>query len=169
MPPTEYELREQAAREAGNKANARTPKKSDRGLFAYGDASPGLDCGMGAFLWFTSEKALVRFLRDHITFFSPGPSGRDRPKTAKRVEATVDRFRAAGKPAKAMKRHLNPMLKGHVQIEWIGTLDDLLDGNTPYTRTLRRTFRGEKTREAAKPITPREQKDFIAFLSTYGA
>lgn len=68
-----------------------------------------------------------------------------------------------------MKKILNPMLKGYLQIEWIGTLDDLSHGNTPYARTLRRTFRGEETKDAAKPITPKEQKDFLAFLTTYGA
>jgi hypothetical protein len=67
----------------------------------------------------------------------------------------------------------NDNLKSLLQIEWIGSLEDLLSGDGCFPRLIRARFRGDDDDDEAPlehmdAISVSEREEFLVFLSEYG-
>ena len=165
----EYAHREEAAREATEVATSRKPRASFFGFFAYGDAPGAIGGGIGMFQWFSSRKALLDHLAEHLTYQSPGRHDTDPFAVQAAVKRIVEKFRKVDAPLKLLISRLNAQLRTYSQITWIGTLADLKAAKGKYERKLRQDFRDSVDSDRGTlSIQRSEAADFLDFLSEYG-
>jgi hypothetical protein len=66
-------------------------------------------------------------------------------------------------------QHLNKVLKTCSQLNWIGTVTNLLEGDHPYAVEVRSAFRSDDDEEAdGGPIDEDEREEFFEFLASWG-
>src|ERR1039458_264752 len=65
---------------------------------------------------------------------------------------------------------INTALRHFSQISWWGTASDLLSGNAPFPRDVRRWFREQRggSNVSDQPINTEEEKSFLNSLEEYG-
>src|SRR5215475_1904288 len=152
--PEEESVRRAVFAQAAAEGAAKPPKtRKSWGLFAYGDAPPGIGGRIGSFLWFSSRSRLFEFVGEHLTFFAPGRSDIDPGRVAAEVNRIARRMekRSVGLPAGI--RLLNRTLRHFSQIEWIGTFEELLHQNGNFPRRVRSWYRESRSlRRSAVPI-----------------
>jgi hypothetical protein len=119
--------------------NASKPAKTREswGLFAYGDAPPAISGGVGGFLWFPSRSRLFDFVGEHLTFIAPGRSDIDPGRVAAETKVIARRMATQSVGLPAGIRLLNRTLRHFSQVEWIGTLEELLGENGRFPRKVR--------------------------------
>jgi len=147
------------------------PRSTSWGMYSYGDAPAAIGGGTGAFTWFNSKTALLKFIEDVLPYSPPGPGNTDPLAVADKVRAVLRNLRSGDLELDEARRRLNTVLRAHSQIEWMGTFKDLKDGNDAYARELIKQFR--RSRELAVGTAPvaiaRSQiEDFKEFLAEYG-
>ena len=162
---------EAAANDRWSDDALRAPKASSWGMFSYGDASPAIGGGVGAFTWFDNRTALLKFVAEVLPFSPPGPGNSDAVAVAAKVQGVLSGVKAGDLDLEKARRKLNLILRAYSQIEWMGTFKDLKDGNGTYARKIVKDFR--RSRElpvGAAPIAvSRSQvEDFKEFVAEYG-
>lgn len=162
---------EEAANERWSDDAMREPKATSWGMYSYGDAPAAIGGGMGAFTWFDSKTALLKFVVEVLPFSPPGPSNSDPLAVEAKVREVLAVVRSGDLDLERGRRKLNVVLRSYSQIDWMGTFKDLKDGNDAYARKLIKQFR--RSRELAVGAAPvaiaRSQvEDFKAFLAEYG-
>lgn len=158
------------ATQAGDIAADRTPSL-EWGLLAYGDASPAAGGGVGAFVWLQSREAMLEYVKRHLAFDWPGPSGADPFRVATAVEGLLlGAGTSSDADLESLRLRLNPALRGFAQIEWWGTLSDLMTGPHPNAARVRAWFRANSSGADGQehPITQAEQEAFLAALPDFG-
>jgi hypothetical protein len=173
MSTDEYRRRVKEAATVGMPAVNASPRVGDWGLFAYSDALPTVGGGAGLFHWFETKAQLLDFVKRHLTFASPGHADIDPGRVAFEAEELVNAM-GADPDAEQMEMTrlvLNRALRTFTQIEWWGSLDDLLDGDHPYAKRVRAWFRhaeDETDCHPEQPIAIAELLDFLGSLQNYG-
>jgi len=117
----------------------RDPRAYSWGLFSWGDAPPAIGGGTGCFQWFDSRDELLAFL----TEYSPALC-----MSLKQEEEWIgfrDRLRAIAasfedEPLKSLVA-VNSVLKGLLQIDWIGRFEELCQGQESFCCKVRGWFR----------------------------
>ena len=147
------------------------PRSTSWGMYSYGDAPAAIGGGIGAFTWFNSKTALLKFIEYVLSYSPPGPGNSDPLAVAYKVRAVLGQVRFGDLELDKARRKLNTVLRAYSQIEWMGTFKDLKDGNDAYARKLIKQFR--RSRELAVGAAPvaiaRSQiEDFKEFLAEYG-
>jgi hypothetical protein len=150
----------------------RDPRLCEWGLFSWGDAPPACGGGVGGFQWFESLAQLLEFITDwspatYMTFDEEAEwlSQRDRLQT---IASQWNRD-----PAGTLEK-LNAELKGLLQIDWIGSWNDLKAGNEAFSIRVRNAFAENQSRSAgisgdgAKQSSQISDDAFVAFLAEYG-
>ena len=156
------------ANELANNTAGRNPAEYPWGLFFWGDAPPACGGGTGCFQWFASLEETLSFISD----FSPAMYGTfdEEPEWIKLRDALwaiTSRFEAD--PGAALTA-LNQELKGLLQVEWIGTYDNLCNGMEAFPQKIREWYRerDEDGPTDEPPITGREEGEFRERLAEYG-
>jgi hypothetical protein len=146
------------------------PRKHPFGLYFWGDAPPACGGGSGCFQWFESVDAALAYISDfspalYKTFddeqewLSLNQTLREIAKefTADQ-QATIDAF--------------NIELKGLLQIDWIGSFEDLKSKNSESCSKIRQWFWDEKDEELPfngdRHVSDTDADAFILFLENYG-
>jgi hypothetical protein len=170
MDDDEYERRTEAASKAAAAAHDQVPESGFWGFESYGDAPGAMGGGVGGFLWFTTRDAMLDFIGDHLTFFSPGPASADHEAVA----AEVQRIAAAVagdelSPDEGMEQ-ANAALRRFSQIRWWGPCDELLEGEGSFVAEVRTWWRAKEGNMdgGGEPIAPTERSAFLAALDTWG-
>lgn len=137
-------------------------------FFSYGDASPAIGGGVGAFHWFKTRRGMLDYVSNWLAFENPGPSSSDPEKVLVRVKKVL----AGSKGSAALestRKKLNKALKGYSQIQWWGTFSQLCSGNETFPSQVRGAFfRSDESLPKAAPVPTVQRKEFISFLSEYG-
>ena len=147
------------------------PRSTSWGMYSYGDAPAAIGGGVGAFTWFNSKTALLKFIEEVLPYSPPGPGNTDPLAVADKVGAVLRKLRSGDLELGEARRRLNTVLRAYSQIEWMGTFKDLRDGNDAYARELIKQFR--RSRELAVGAAPiaiarSQTEDFKEFLAEYG-
>lgn len=162
---------ERAANDLWGNDALSTPKSTSWGMYSYGDAPAAIGGGVGAFTWFDSRSALLKFVTEALPFSPPGPHDSDPLAVADKVKSLVTQIRAGDLDLESARRKLNTVLRAYSQIEWIGTFKDLKDGNGAYAKRIIKEFRESQALPVGKApvaVSRTQLKDFKEFLASYG-
>lgn len=146
-------------------------RASSWGFYAYGDASPAIGGGLGAFCWFGSKAAMLKFIVEVLPYSPPGPSSSDPLAVAEIVRQVTVAIRAGDIDLEKARKKLNKALRSYSQLEWMGTFRDLQSGSGTYARKIIKDFRRAHDLPAmAKPVqvTRSQLPDFKIFISEFG-
>ncbi|MFM1800692.1 MAG: hypothetical protein RJA81_44 [Planctomycetota bacterium] len=139
------------------------------GFFSYGDASPAIGGGGGVFMWFPNRNSMLDFIRDTLPYSPPGLCGLDWDKVASNTKVITDNMKSGVINDIEGIERLNEVLKTFSQIEWLGTVAELLNGNHPYILHVRESFRMQNNENnAQRPIQSEEIDAFRTFLKEWG-
>jgi hypothetical protein len=140
------------------------------GFYAYGDASPAIGGGVGAFIWFPERDEMLDFIKLVLPYSPPGPSQVDWGKVERKTSAIVDQMRNGNIDDESATNQLNEALKSFSQFEWMGTFDDLRRGQHPYAIKVREGFRSEHSNstEPFDRIGDGELAEFKEFIGMWG-
>ena len=144
--------------------------KGKVGFFSYSDASPGIGGGSGHFLWFDSYHNLYQFLADYFVVLAPGRLDLDHEKVYENVAEIIKELAAGEIPPQKAIQEINKAGKHFSQIEWIGELDDLIQGDGEFPKKVREYFSESREDEGSvkEKIGKEHQKAFLEFLGEYG-
>ena len=159
-----------ATDEAMSIASSRDPLKFTWGVFAWADGPPACGGGVGAFLWFAEREELLAFITDLAPAgFMTFDDEAEWLELRERLRRTASSLEA--KPEDAIA-NLNGELSSLLQIDWVGRLEQLLSGDSPYAMTVRAGFRSDwddKPEQVnTSAITDKEMQEFLEYLSEYG-
>ena len=173
------EARRRDASAAARVALDKTPRPESWAFFSYDDGPVIWGGGMGALLWFDDADALWDFLGDHFAWCAPGAG----PAEAAEVRGIVDGFQAADADAEETRAALNAALAGRVQVEWWGTREELIGGDTAFGRRVRDSWRvntrpahapededdmDADEEERGDPVPTEDVPAFVAYLGWFG-
>jgi hypothetical protein len=145
------------------------PDDCQWGFFSYGDAPPAIGGGIGMFTWFPDRNSMLEFIEHTLPYNPPGQSDLDPDEIAENTAAVVEKLRLGKISDLDGIKELNEVLVTCSQLEWIGTVNDLLTGNHPYAVHVREAFREDDGEEAEdKHISEDEKEDFFEFLESWG-
>src|SRR5262249_54398350 len=106
------------------------------------------------FFWFNTKEQLLEFLTD----YEGVDSECDEPELLQeQMRKVADQIRAERLGLEKARQQFNKLLKGHLDIEWIGNFDELLSGKHPFCIRMRATFldlEDESTVPAVAPSRP---------------
>lgn len=154
----------------------RDPRAFTWGMFAWGDASPAIGGGVGAFQWFATEHELHAFICDdsHL-LYRCYESHQEWQLQAQRLRQLLANL--ASDPDATLQL-INQDLRGALQFDWIGRYHDLCSGEQPFCRQLRQSFREDEVQEEgteasaadASPLDPDrdDEQAWLEHLSLYG-
>ena len=145
------------------------PNDKEWGFFSYGDAPAGMGGGMGSFAWFDDRDTMLDFIMTTLPYCPPGPWAADYPLVATETATIVEDMKKGVLSDTAGTEQLNKVLRTFSQIEWMGTVDELLNGNHDYANRVRTAFREENDDlRAGAPIATDEQHDFLEYIDEWG-
>ncbi len=97
--------------------------------------------GTGSFLWFKSRDEMLDFAARYQPYVVGSSDESDEMDTlAQSVGKIVEKLKKNEIGDKAALKRINAVLKGWSQIEWWGTLQDLLDGKGSFPSKIRKRF-----------------------------
>lgn len=164
----DYEERSETARVVSQTAADVWPSESSWGLFSYGDAPGGIGGGCGCFCWFDNKSKLLQFVETHLVFLNPGPVSMDPAEVAEAVRAAIERIRAGTLDMESGRVEANIQLRSFSQIEWWGKFSELLHEDTEFAVLVRQWFRGSEGQDAAAPVPPEDEDQFVEEIRSYG-
>ncbi|MEA5473347.1 hypothetical protein VB716_03840 [Synechococcus sp. CCY9201] len=148
----------------------RDPRVFAWGLFAWGDAPPAIGGGVGAFQWFNSLEDVLEFVTDlspagYMTF-----EEEDWLQLRDTLRKIAKEFQSS--PRQSIT-DFNSQLKSLLQIDWIGSFEELLSGDEDFARKVRVSFREDWIDQpsptgSSRGIDSSETNEFIEFLDQYG-
>jgi hypothetical protein len=139
------------------------------GFFSYGDAPPAIGGGAGMFTWFPDRNSMLDFIASTLPYFPPGRSTLDPEDISENTAVVVEKLRLGTISDIDGIKELNEALVTCSQLNWIGTVEDLLSGNHPYAIQVREAFREDDEEESeGVPISEDEKEDFYEFLEAWG-
>lgn len=142
----EYEACTQAALELAQLADCEAlPSGINKewwGFLYYGDASPAIGGGIFGFSWFPDKGRLLDYLANHLTFLHPGPSRLDPGRVRREAQTHVATYLAGSTSESEFMNNLNHSLRGFTQVEWMGSLEELLSGDSGFGLRWRMKARG---------------------------
>ncbi len=148
-------------------AHARTPRRTDWGIYFTSDSPAAAGGGGGCFAWFGSEAALLRAITKHLVHFSPGPVSADAERVQARVAAIAADFEATPTGRTRTRTRLNRALRGFAVLRWWGDFASLAFGGRRFARDVRASFR-DAEQGSSGPIGEAELDRFIEYLQMYG-
>jgi hypothetical protein len=66
------------------------------------------------------------------------------------------------------RQRFNAVLEGNLNIEWVGHFDEMLSGKHPFSTVMRAQFLQNEDEGTIPAITPKQVKEFIEELRSYG-
>ena len=184
-------LTEQQADDQWARATSYPAKPASWGFFSYLDIAPGLcGAGMGGFTWLDSAEELFDFLVRVVP-----ASTRMQPEKKQAATSAIQVAIDSQGPIDAfaldtIRETANEQLANHLQINWIGSYQDLLHGDDRYALFVRARFhevRDEYGEEEAaeaesverdsaldllkakgQPISSEQEQEFGDFLAEFG-
>lgn len=145
------------------------PDDCEWGFFSYGDAPPAIGGGVGMFTWFPDRNSMLEFIEHTLPYFPPGQSNLDFDEIAENTAVVVEKIRLGAISDLVGIKELNEVLVTCSQLNWMGTVNDLLTGNHPYAIEVRAAFREDGEEETGGgPVSKDEKEDFFEFLESWG-
>ena len=165
-------LSEEEALDAWSDANGYRPVPASWGFFTRGDRGGPWNFGGNGFTWFSTQKKMVPFFWEIV----PPAMVEVEPEAIQTIMDSiknhVDEFNEAKLTLEQFREKLNDNLSGWVQIDWIGTLTDLMTGDHPYAKEVREGFHqrqaDDDTVQNSSAIKPEEKKAFLEFAGQWG-
>ena len=145
------------------------PAECEWGFFSYGDAPPAIGGGAGMFTWFPDRESMLAFIENTLPYFPPGQADLDAGEVADHTAEIVHQMRTGALSDKDALLRLNKVLETCSQLQWIGTVTDLLSGDHAYAAEVRASFRDDADEAAGShSIAEDEKENFFDFLDTWG-
>lgn len=173
--PTEIVIRkfdeqklEEEVIELINKRDLEKYKNGYVGFFSYSDAPAAIGGGSGHFLWFDSYHNLYQFLADYFVVLGPGRYDLDHEKVYKNVGEIIKQLAAGKISTKKAIQEINKAGKHFSQIEWIGELEDLTEGNSEFAKKTREFFYEKKEEPVQNKIIKKDLPVFVKSIGEYG-
>lgn len=140
------------------------PERSDWGCLLTSDRHPAMGGGLGAYFWLSSRDEVLHFIRDvelpllclHDTHWEPALADAQR---------AVERALADDLSMDDARREINRLFESYEQIEWWGSMKELLTGEGEFAQGERIAFHDD---ESPAGLTSDEEDDFYEFLSDRG-
>lgn len=145
----------------GDIASRRDPRRAAWGYYVCDDNV----FGVGLFLWFQTKEKLLQFLAEHEGADS---ESHDLEVLRTEMRKIAGRIRTGRLGLEKGKQRFNTVLKGHLQIEWVGHFDEILSGKNPFGKKIRAEFLEFGDESTVPAIAPAQLKDFIERLRGYG-
>lgn len=158
------------ADEAMSIASSRDPQQFTWGVFAWADGPPACGGGVGAFLWFAEREELLAFIADlapaGFMIFDDEAEWLELRERLRRTASSLE-----AKPEDAIA-NLNAELTSLLQIDWVGRLEQLVCGDSPFAIKVRARSRND-WEDNPEPmnsiaISQEELQAFLEYLSEYG-
>jgi hypothetical protein len=145
----------------GDIASNRDPRQARWGYFACDDNV----FGVGLFLWFNTQEQLLEFLSE----YEGADSERHEPGLLQgEMRKVADQIKAGCLGIEEARQRFNELLKGHLDIVWIGNFDEMLSGEHPFCTQMRAEFLEVEDESTVPAVAPTQVKDFIEVLHSYG-
>ena len=140
----------------GDIASQRDPSRAPWGYYCSDDHV----FGAGLFLWFKTKEELLQFLAEHEGADS---EHHDQATLRAGMRKIANQMIGDRLGFEKGRQRFNALLKGHLDIEWMGHFAGLLSGDSPFGRKLRAEFLATE-----EPIPAENVPDFIELLRNYG-
>ncbi len=147
------------------------PRRHPWGVCLRPDAPPA--CGGGGhFLWQPNLSQTLALVSDHSSalFMTFGEDEREWLAFRDRLRAIAADF--TNQPSRCLAA-LNRELAGLLQVEWIGTYQELRSGGDPFCQRIRTSFLADAgallSERSTRKISASEEQAFCAWLAEYGA
>ena len=166
----EEELSLKASKEINSK-NLETYQDGHVGFFSRSDACGAIGGGMGIFFWFKNYNDLYQFLADYFVVLAPGPADQDHEKVFVQVAQIIKELAAQKIQKEEAIAKVNKTARNFSQLEWIGSLEDLETGNSPFAVELRKSFledRKDENISENRVILRSERDEFVEYLGAFG-
>jgi hypothetical protein len=112
---------------------------------------------------------MLDFIATTLPYYPPGQSDLDPDEIAENTSTVVEKLRLGTISDLDGMKELNEVLVTCSQLNWMGTVNDLLAGNHPYALEVRAAFREDDEEETGGgPIGKDEKEDFFEFLESWG-
>ena len=146
------------------------PESSTWGVLTYGDAPGGIGGGVPGFLWFPAKEDMFDFIGRLLPHYPPGPASADLTKICETTTHIVSKWSDGEITMESALSQLNIALKLHSQITWCGQFEELLSGDSEFSKSVRSRHNpvNEEGEEVDRAITPDSQQGFIGTLQEYG-
>lgn len=148
------------------------PQTHTWGMFSWGDAPGGIGGGVGCFQWFDSCEDLLSFLTDYCPALYTSFE-QESDWLAFRERLLMIAVSNEDAPMGSLDA-FNSVLKGLLQIDWIGRFDELCASDEQFCSKLRSSFRDNSDTDESSilasnaPIQPEEIHAFCEMLQDYG-
>ena len=144
------------------------------GAFSWGDAHPAIGGGIGAFQWFSSRDELLNYLSDHAITIWKDFDSEDEWKILQQSLKNI--LSSPSEDKYAVLDEFNELIKGYFQVEWLGTLDELVNSNDDFPKKVRSYFYENSNDdelesvedECTEEIPANKRTEFSESLEQYG-
>lgn len=133
----DYEHARAAAEEATESASEFRPQRGAWGCAYFGDAPGGIGGRQPWMSWFATKGELLEFVGKHMAFAYLPREGVDPFMAAEQVAGRIEECSESEAELGEAVDDLNRILKGIAGIDWMGTLDELLEGDGTFAVELR--------------------------------
>jgi hypothetical protein len=135
----------------------------------WGFYAENMATGTTWFAWFTTRNAMLLYFRDCWGFnYHVAPEALEEDTSlmlkAARYGVVVARYEA-GNIDEDLFLSLLSDVHPDVTVHWIGTLEDMLDGDTAFARAWRADFRGMDLKDGDYPIEDDEMDDVLRAMA----
>ena len=169
MPNQNMEMRIKIAQNNWRTAVLGNPEEMTWGFYCYGDAPPALGGGVGMFTWFPDRLNMLEFIATTLPFSPAGRSDLDWESVASLTKSVIDEMKSGIVDDSTGVQRLNNVLTTFSQIEWLGEFTDLLSGDHPYARKVRKAYvKRTYKKSSGRPIRAEETDSFREFLEDWG-
>jgi hypothetical protein len=143
------------------------PDINDYGLLTHSDGSETVGRGTNVFVWFESKQAMEDFIVTTLPFSPSGPEDSDPLAVQAEIKTLIEQAEAGKLEQLELRTQINHALTNYSQINWWGTLRDLLYADHPCSKKIRRDFRHSHTDSLRDdPVADDEMDKFIEYLSS---
>jgi len=145
----------------GDIACRRDPRRAPWGYYVCDDNV----LGVGLFLWFNTKEGLLQFLAEYEGADS---ECHDQAVLRPAMRKTANQMIAGKLGFEKGRQRFNALLKGHLDVEWIGHFDEMLSGKHPFCKKMRAQFLELEDVSTVPAIAAEQVKDFMEELRSYG-
>lgn len=144
------------------------------GFFAYDDGPPFCGGGTGFFCWYDSKEEMLETLHKHPFLFHSDRESSEEDEAeinlANSVRSVLEKMGKGSISDSDALEQLNKLLARIDQIEWWGSFEDLVTGDSEYAKHVRDSFgKLPKSVDTSVPVAEsKELNEFISVLQEWG-
>ena len=165
LKPFEEEVLAQEAMDLITSQGVQAPREKPFALAFASDGPPAAGGGMGAMCWFDTVQDLLEFIANYLVALNPCPISSNNKNVYYSVSEIANRFFRNELGKEEAIKEFNLAARHFFQIEWWGTREELLFGDSDFACEARSWWRHLTGDKDNSPIRDSEMEAFLKYLA----